>query len=183
MQILGTGIEGLVQILPKFYKDHRGWFVEAFKQSSFEGADIGSNFCQDNLSYSNKGVLRGLHFQGGVAGQAKFVMVLSGKVLDVVVDLRPGSVTFGKTFQLELDSKLRNCLYIPEGFAHGFSALEDSLFLYKCSREYNPKTETGIIWNDPDLKINWGIDNPIISDKDKELPTFQELLRNSVISQ
>jgi dTDP-4-dehydrorhamnose 3,5-epimerase len=110
-------------------------------------------------------------------------VVLSGKVLDVVVDLRQGSETFGKSYQVELNSQLKNMLYVPVGFAHGFSALEDSIFMYKCSKEYDPKNETGIIWNDPDLNIDWKNPNPIVSDKDSRLPLFKDLLQKSVISQ
>lgn len=182
MDIVKTGIDGLIEIKPKIHQDNRGWFQEVYKHSAFKDHCQGIQFIQDNLSFSKKGVLRGLHLQSGASGQAKLVTVLSGKVLDVVVDLRKASPTFGQSFQLELDSLSRNMLYVPAGFAHGFSALEDSLFMYKCSNEYDPSNETGIVWNDPDLNINWRVDNPTVSEKDKVLPTFQELLRKSVIS-
>ena len=182
MEVISTGIEGLVQIVPKIHNDSRGWFIELFKASSFTKVCGSNTFVQDNLSFSTKNVLRGLHLQIGSSSQAKLVMVLSGKVLDVVVDLRKGSATFGTSYQLMLDSDTRKMLFVPEGFAHGFSALEDSLFLYKCTREYDPANETGIIWNDPDLNIDWKNPNPIVSEKDCKLPTYQELLQKSVIS-
>lgn len=116
------------------------------------------------------------------AQQAKIVTVITGKVLDVVVDLRSGSSTFGKTYQVELSGEVRNQLIIPAGFAHGFSTLEDAHFLYKCSKEYDPNYETGIIWNDADLNIDWQVSEPILSPKDKQLPTLRELLEKSVIS-
>jgi len=183
MEILKTNIEGLIQIVPVVFHDSRGWFFEFFKSSKFQAVTGGHSFSQDNISFSTPNVLRGLHLQIAPSEQAKLVMVITGRVLDVVVDLRKGSPTFGKTFQVELNGQSKNMLYIPEGFAHGFAALEESCFLYKCSTEYNPKNETGIIWNDPDLNIDWKIRNPIVSDKDKQLPTLKELLVKSVISQ
>ena len=113
--------------------------------------------------------------------QAKLASAVTGKVLDVVVDLRQGSSTFGQVYQYVLDSRKRNMLMVPEGFAHGFAALEDSIFSYKCSCPYNPKAETGVIWNDPDLNINWQVVDPILSPKDRLLPTLADLLRKSVI--
>src|SRR5690606_16805953 len=114
--------------------------------------------------------------------QAKLTAVISGSVLDVVVDLRTGSRTFGQVYTCRLDSERRNMLLVPEGFAHGFVALEESIFYYKCSNVFHKESESGIHWNDPDLNIQWPVENPIVSQKDKELPTFAELLRNSVIS-
>lgn len=182
MKILETGIGGLYQIIPAIYGDHRGHFMEFFKSSKFKEITGGIDYQQDNISFSKKNVLRGLHLQMAPAQQAKIVTVITGKVLDVVVDMRSGSPTFGKTYQVELSSELRNQLIIPAGFAHGFSTLDDAHFLYKCSKEYDPTCETGVIWNDPDLKIDWKVSEPILSEKDKQLPTFQELLRKSVIS-
>jgi dTDP-4-dehydrorhamnose 3,5-epimerase len=183
MKIIETGIDGLIQIIPAVHHDNRGYFLEFFKTSKFKSLTNGVVYNQDNLSFSKKNVLRGLHLQIAPAQQAKVVSVISGCVLDVVVDLRKGSLTFGKSYQLELNGDLRNQLIIPAGFAHGFSALEDSCFYYKCSQEYNPLCETGIIWNDPDLNIDWQVKEPVLSDKDKQLPTFLELLGKSVISQ
>lgn len=182
MKIIETGIEGLVQVIPSTFADHRGHFLEFFKATKYNALTGGLNYQQDNISFSKKNVLRGLHLQTPPSDQAKMVSVLSGRVLDVVVDLRKGSKTFAQVYQVELSSELKNQLIIPAGFAHGFSTLEDALFLYKCSNEYNPASETGVIWNDPDLKINWQVDEPLLSEKDKQLPTLQELLRKSVIS-
>lgn len=182
MEIIETGIKGLIQIIPATYRDPRGWFSEFFKSSAMKSIAPGMDFLQDNISFSHKNVLRGLHLQLPPAAQAKLVKVVTGRVLDVVVDLRTGSPTFGKSYTLELSSSKRNMLYIPEGFAHGFSALEESLFLYKCSHEYDPRYESGIVWNDQDLAIDWKVTSPILSDKDLQLPTFQELLEKSLIS-
>lgn len=182
MKIIETGIEGLIQVVPNVHKDHRGYFGEFYKSSRYQEITGGLKFDQDNFSFSRKNVVRGLHLQTAPAQQAKIVTVIVGRVLDVAVDVRPGSKTFGKVYQVELSGELNNQLIVPAGFAHGFSALEDSYFLYKCSNEYNPTCETGIIWNDPDLNINWRVTDPLISDKDKQLPTIQDLLRKSVIS-
>jgi dTDP-4-dehydrorhamnose 3,5-epimerase len=182
MKIIETGIDGLVQVVPPVHSDHRGFFTEFYKSSKLQFLTGGISYLQDNISFSKKNVLRGLHLQMAPTQQAKIVTVITGRVLDVVVDLRTGSSTFGKTYQVELSSALRNQLIIPAGFAHGFSTLEDAHFLYKCSREYDPICETGIIWNDLDLNIDWQVSEPILSDKDKQLPTLRELLGKSVIS-
>lgn len=182
MEILNTGIEGLAQLIPPTYHDSRGWFFEFYKSSRFKDITGGLDFLQDNISFSKKNVLRGLHLQLDPSAQAKLVTVISGRVLDVVVDMRSNSPTFGKSFQLELNSETKNMLFVPEGFAHGFSALEESIFVYKCSKEYNSAYETGIVWNDPDLNIDWKITNPILSDKDRQLPTFRELTEKSLNS-
>lgn len=183
MQIIQTGIEGLVEIIPQVYHDNRGWFLEFYKELPFQERGIEYNFTQENISYSQKGVVRGLHFQRAPYQQAKLVSVLQGKVMDVVVDLRKGSATFGKSHSCILDSEKHNLLMVPDGFAHGFAALENSLFLYKSSGYYNREAESGVLWNDPDLKIDWPFANPVLSEKDTKLPTFSELLRKSVISQ
>ena len=182
MEIIKTGIEGLLEIIPDVYTDHRGWFFEFYKQEPFHNLGIPYSFPQDNISFSKKGVIRGLHFQLPPWQQAKLVSALSGKVLDVVVDLRKGSPTFGKTHMCELDATRHNLLMVPEGFAHGFAALEDSVFLYKSSNLYNRDFESGIVWNDPDLNIQWPFANPALSEKDQKLTTLHELLRKSVIS-
>lgn len=182
MQIIQTGIEGLLEIQPKVFEDSRGWFFEFYKNETFRDAGISYNFNQENISFSKKGVIRGLHFQRSPWAQAKLVSVLSGKVLDVVVDIRKGSQTFGKTFSCVLDSSKHNLLMVPDGFAHGFAALEDSVFFYKISNVYNREAESGIIWNDPQLKIDWPFTNPILSEKDQKLETLDDLLRKSVIS-
>ncbi|MBX2961912.1 MAG: dTDP-4-dehydrorhamnose 3,5-epimerase [Cyclobacteriaceae bacterium] len=182
MQVIKTHIKDLVEIIPTLYHDDRGWFMEFYKEESFHPAGITYRFTQENLSFSKKGVVRGLHFQREPFGQAKLVAVLSGKVIDVVADLRKGSETFGQTYMCELNSEKRNMLMVPEGFAHGFAALEDSLFMYKTSNAYNRESECGIVWNDPDLNIEWPVTQPILSDKDRKLPTLSELLRKSLIS-
>lgn len=182
MQIIKTGIEGLLELVPEVYHDNRGWFFEFYKQEPFLNHGISYKFTQENISFSQKGVIRGLHFQLAPWQQAKLVSVLSGKVVDVVVDLRKGSPTFGKTHTCVLDSERHNLLMVPEGFAHGFASLEDSLFLYKSSNVYNRDFESGIRWDDPDLNIQWPLTNPVLSEKDQKLTTLQELLRKSVIS-
>lgn len=182
MLIRETGIGGLLEIIPVVYTDNRGWFFEFFKKNEFAKAGITDVFIQENISFSRKGVVRGMHFQLAPYQQAKLVSVLQGKVLDVVVDLRKGSSTFGKWHCCTLDSEQHNMLMVPQGFAHGFAALEDSLFIYKSTSTYQPAFEAGIIWNDPQLGIPWPFTSPILSVKDSNLPTLDELLRKSVIS-
>ncbi len=182
MEILQTGIDGLFEVVPRKYEDNRGWFLEFFKATSLQNFGWNNPMVQDNLSFSKKGVIRGLHLQLEPHAQAKMVSVIQGKVLDVAVDLRRNSSTFGKSFSCMLTSEKHNMLVIPEGFAHGFAALEDSYFFYKCSNLYNPKFETGIIWNDPQLNIDWMIEHPVVSEKDMQLPSLEELVRKSLIS-
>jgi dTDP-4-dehydrorhamnose 3,5-epimerase len=182
MQLKTTEIEGLIEIFPTAYQDSRGWFFEFYKEEAFHKAGITTRFVQENQSFSKKGVIRGLHLQLPPFEQAKLVAVISGKVLDVVVDLRKGSKTFGQVYKCLLEGDRHNMLMVPEGFAHGFVALEDSVFFYKCSNFYNKESETGILWSDPELNIDWSIDSPIISEKDLILPTLADLLRKSVIS-
>lgn len=183
MNVQETGIEGLLEIFPSVYHDTRGWFFEFYNEDTFRKHNIDYRFVQENHSFSVKGVIRGLHFQRPPYAQAKLVAVTKGKVLDVVVDIRSGSKTFGMVYYCILDSERRNMLMVPEGFAHGFSALEDTLFAYKCTNTYNREAEGGIVWNDPDLRIDWQVDNPIVSVKDSSLPTLAELMRKSVILQ
>ncbi|GCC51986.1 dTDP-4-dehydrorhamnose 3,5-epimerase [Chryseotalea sanaruensis] len=181
VSFIETGIAGLIQIEPKLFLDERGYFLESYRDDWLINIDPDIQFVQENQSFSKKGVIRGLHFQLPPFAQAKLVRVISGKVLDVVVDLRRDSATFAKTYSLVLDSEKQNQLFVPEGFAHGLAALEDSIFFYKCSKVYNKEFERGLLWNDPDLKIKWPFDEPIISEKDTYLHTLQELIRNSVI--
>ncbi len=182
MQIKTTGIEGLVEIMPSVYNDDRGWFYEFYKEEEFHKQGIKTRFVQENQSFSKKGVVRGLHLQLPPYQQAKLVSVISGKVMDVVVDVRKGSKTFGQVYYCLLEASRHNMLMVPEGFAHGFAALEDSIFFYKCSNFYNKESETGIVWNDPELKIDWPVSTAILSEKDGQLPTLSDLLRKSVIS-
>ena len=167
-------IEGLIEFTPRVFKDDRGYFLETFSQKWFEPFGIQPNFVQDNQSVSVRGVLRGLHFQKPPYAQGKLVRVSTGKALDVAVDLRKGSSTYGQHVTCILDSEKHNQFWIPAGFAHGFVALEDNTtFLYKCTDFYNPAAEGGILWADPVLGIEWGIDNPLVSPKDELLPTLQ----------
>lgn len=175
MEFRKTSIEGLIEIYPKIFGDARGHFFESYRQDLFAQNGIPFQFVQDNQSFSTAGVLRGLHFQNPPFAQGKLVRVITGKVIDIAVDIRPGSPTFGKYEKFVLDATLQNMVYIPEGFAHGFAALEDSVFAYKCTNNYNKAAEGGIIWNDPDLNIDWGIESPNVSEKDLELTTFKNL--------
>lgn len=181
MTVEETHLKGCYVITPKLFKDERGYFLETFNQKVFsKETGIETHFVQDNLSKSSKGVLRGLHFQKGVSAQAKLVQVLEGKVLDVCVDLRTDSPTFGKHFSIYLDGLNKKQLYVPRGFAHGFIVLENNtIFSYKCDNYYDKASESGIIFNDKTLNINWGFpeENLIISEKDKALLTFKELFK------
>lgn len=180
MQIRETSIAGLVEIFPRVFQDDRGFFFESYNEELFKKLGLPTNFVQDNQSFSIKGVVRGLHFQNAPFAQGKLVRVISGRVLDVAVDIRPDSPTFGKHEVFELRSDTNNMAYVPEGFAHGFVALEDSVFSYKCTNVYNKGAESGLLWNDPDLGIDWGVENPIVSEKDIILPTFKELFEKQL---
>ena len=176
MQFIETGIHDLWEIDPVIHRDARGYFLESFQLEKLQSVGIKGPFVQDNQSFSIKGVLRGLHYQKPPHQQGKLVSVTIGKVLDIVVDIRKSSPTFGNHFRCILDAERHNILYIPEGMAHGFLAMENSLFVYKCTDLYNKESEGGIVWNDPDLKIDWGVTNPIVSEKDAELPYFNEVM-------
>ena len=177
MKIEETHLKGCFVITPKIFEDERGYFFESFNKNVFEQeTGINVNFVQDNQSMSAKYVLRGLHFQTGKYAQAKLVQVIRGKVLDVCVDIRKKSPTFGQHFSIILDDKNRKQLYIPRGFAHGFLVLENkSIFSYKCDNFYNKESEGGIIYNDESLNINWKLneDEFIISEKDLLLPNIE----------
>jgi len=179
MEIIKTPIEGVYEIYPKVMQDSRGFFLEVFRQDVLQLNGINYNWVQENQSYSAKGTIRALHFQYGLHAQAKLARVIVGKVLDVCVDLRKGSPTFGMHHAVILDSDRHNMLFMPEGFAHGISALEDTIFIYKCSNTYHKESEGGIIWNDPDLNIDWGIDSPLISEKDALLPNLNKFIQDS----
>lgn len=168
MIIEKTFIEGLLIIRPKIFQDDRGYFYESYNARAFENAGVKSNFVQDNQSLSGRGVLRGLHFQRPPHAQAKLVRVISGAVLDVAVDIRKNSPTYGKHFSILLSGENKTMFYIPEGFAHGFATLEDqTVFAYKCSGYYDKASEDTLLWNDPVLGIDWGLNEPVLSDKDK----------------
>lgn len=169
-------IDGPVLIHPKVYSDDRGCFFESFNQEAFQDLGLPTSFHQDNQSISSKGVIRGLHFQLPPWEQGKLVRVVSGRVMDIAVDIRRDSVTFGKHIRIELSAASFTMLWIPPGFAHGFSVLEDNTaFLYKCTTPYRPDSERGILWNDPELRIDWGVVNPLVSEKDRHLPLFRNL--------
>ncbi|MBW2663307.1 MAG: dTDP-4-dehydrorhamnose 3,5-epimerase [Deltaproteobacteria bacterium] len=176
MNIITTSLEGVVIIEPAVYKDNRGFFMETYNRKRYEKYGINCIFVQDNLSYSLKNTLRGLHFQVKHP-QTKLVQVISGEIFDVAVDIRQGSTTFGKWTGAYLSDKNKRQLFIPKGFAHGFCVLsETAYFSYKCSDYYFPQDEGGVIWSDHDIGIDWPVKNPIISEKDKQLPCLSELL-------
>jgi dTDP-4-dehydrorhamnose 3,5-epimerase len=175
MEIKALSLNGLLEIRPAIFRDDRGYFFESFNSRTFQEAGLPVDFVQDNQSFSRKGTIRGLHFQSPPHAQGKLVWVASGRVLDVMVDIRKESPDYGKFLQVELDSKDMRMLYIPPGFAHGFSALEDSVFQYKCTSVYNKESEGGINPLDAELAINWHVENSIISGKDLALPEFSIL--------
>ncbi|MCR5260716.1 MAG: dTDP-4-dehydrorhamnose 3,5-epimerase [Candidatus Gastranaerophilales bacterium] len=172
-----TEIEDVILITPQVFGDDRGFFSETYKKSVFEANGIKDDFRQDNHSKSTKGVLRGLHYQANPKAQAKIVRCVKGKILDVAVDIRKGSKTFGKWVSKELSEENKQMLYLPEGFAHGFVVLSDEAeFLYKVSNEYSPKHDRGIRWNDPEINVNWGIDfEPRLSEKDTKQPFLKDV--------
>jgi dTDP-4-dehydrorhamnose 3,5-epimerase len=176
MDITDLPLKGLKLVQTKIYRDHRGFFVERFKESVFRSLGIDVHFCQDNHSRSAPRVLRGLHYQSNPA-QGKLVGVARGKIWDVVVDIRAGSPTFGQHFGLELNDQDGKLLWVPHGFAHGCCVLGDQEvdLLYKVTGEFNGAASMGIRWNDPALGIKWPIQDPILSDQDKNLPHLKEI--------
>ncbi len=181
MQVRHTAIDGLIELIPRVFADERGHFFETYNKPLFASLGLPMEFVQDNQSFSVKGVLRGLHFQREPYAQGKLVRVISGQVLDVAVDLRADSPTFGQHETFLLDSRLNNMAYIPEGFAHGFLALEDSVFSYKCTNVYHKSSEGGLRWDDPALGIDWGIADPIVSEKDIMLPSMRSVFPELVM--
>lgn len=176
MEFTGFSIEGPLLIKPKVFSDERGYFFESYNNIHFEKAGLIANFVQDNQSQSHRFVLRGLHFQKPPFEQGKLVRVVKGKVLDIAVDIRKSSPTYGKHLSVELSDENHFMLWVPPGFAHGFITLEhDTVFVYKCSNVYNQESEGGILWNDPDLDINWQHPLPLISEKDLMLPLLSEI--------
>lgn len=177
MKIIPTEIDGLLILEPRLFQDSRGYFFESFNQKEFESKVGNVTFVQDNESKSCYGVVRGLHFQKGEHAQSKLVRVVKGKALDVAVDLRPESPTFGKYVSVELSEDNHLQFFIPKGFAHGFSVLSDEVvFQYKCDNFYCPESEGSIAWDDPDLGIDWKIpaDRIILSDKDRKHPRLKD---------
>lgn len=175
MNVIKTDLAGVVIIEPRVLSDARGYFFESFQMLRYQQHGIAAEFVQDNLSYSVKNVVRGLHYQLEHA-QGKLVFVTKGKVLDVVVDVRLGSPTFGKSITVELDDVTHRQIYIPPGYAHGFCVLSEMAnVLYKCTEYYHPTGEHGIIWNDADLAIAWPLSQPILSEKDKNYPSLKQV--------
>ena len=175
MDIIKIPIEGLLLIKPKVLGDDRGYFFESWSKLAFDKVGLDLNFVQDNQSLSQKGVLRGLHFQNPPYAQGKLVRVIKGRVLDVVVDIRKESQTYGQYFSVELSEENKTILWIPPGFAHGFITLEDdTIFTYKCTGIYNAASEGSLLWNDADLNIDWGVAHPLISNKDRGAENFKD---------
>ena len=181
MEIIETGIKDLLVIQPKVFGDARGYFCETYNEARYKEAGINYNFCQDNLSKSVYGVIRGLHFQLQPVSQAKLVSVVVGRVYDVAVDLRNGSPTFGKCYGIVLSAENKKQFFVPKGFAHGFLVMSDyAEFCYKVTDFYHPNDEGGLMWNDPDIGVEWPFDNDltpddvILSDKDKVNQSFKD---------
>jgi dTDP-4-dehydrorhamnose 3,5-epimerase len=165
----------IILIEPRFFPDDRGFFMETYKSSDFSGAGMKEQFVQDNFSRSSRGVLRGLHYQKNPNAQGKLVQCFAGKIFDVAVDIRKGSPAFGKWVAQELSEANRCMLYIPAGFAHGFIVLSESAdVLYKCTKEYAPADDRGILWNDPEIGIVWPVGNAVVSEKDARHPLLKD---------
>ena len=178
MEIINTAIEDVVVLKPRVFEDQRGYFFESYSKRDFCKLVREIDFVQDNESKSSYGVVRGLHFQKWPFSQSKLVKVIKGKVLDVAVDIRKGSPTYGKSVAVELSGENKLMLFIPRGFAHGFAVLSDeAVFQYKCDDFYHPESEGGIAWNDPDLNIDWQVpaEEIILSEKDKKHPMLKDL--------
>jgi dTDP-4-dehydrorhamnose 3,5-epimerase len=177
MEVKQTPISGLLIIQPDVFRDQRGYFFESYNREKFTKAGVNAEFLQDNQSLSAKGILRGLHFQNPPFAQGKLLSVVKGAVLDVAVDIRKNSDTYGKYFSLVLSEENKTMFWIPEGFAHGFLSLQDNtIFTYKCTQLYHKGSEGSLRWNDPDLNINWNVSDPVISEKDSEAPYFKDLV-------
>ena len=175
IKTINTRLEGVIVFEPKVFQDNRGMFFESYSRKNYQEAGVREEFVQDNHSVSQRGTLRGLHYQAG-KGQAKLVRVTQGEVFDVVVDIRKESPTFGQWEGIIISAENFKQVYIPAGFAHGFYVMSQRAeFLYKCSEYYSPKEERGVCWNDPDIAIDWPDGNPILSDKDKCLPFLREI--------
>lgn len=179
MKIIRTKLEGCLVLELQKFRDQRGFFWESYHKESFaRTTGLDTNFVQDNMSFSKKGVLRGLHFQTGEFAQAKLIQVVKGEILDVIVDLRKESPTYGEYIKLRMTGEENRSVFIPKGMAHGFLTLsDDAIFAYKCDNYYNPEAERGIVFNDSDLEIDWEYPNEdiILSEKDKALPSFKSL--------
>jgi dTDP-4-dehydrorhamnose 3,5-epimerase len=175
MKIIKTPIPDLLVVEPSVFNDQRGYFFEVYNQERYFNNNMQMQFVQDNESKSGRNVLRGLHFQTPPFAQGKLVRVIQGKVLDVAVDIRKGSPTYGSYHAVELDAISKRMFYIPEGFAHGFLTMEeDTIFAYKCTNYYNKESEGSLLWSDETIGIKWNIENPILSEKDKIAPLFKD---------
>lgn len=180
MNVIETKLSDVILLEPNVYEDCRGFFLETWNQKRYEEVGIQETFVQDNMSFSQKGILRGLHFQNPQS-QGKLVQVFSGEVWDVAVDIRNGSPTFGQWIGEFLSEENHKQMYVPPGFAHGYCVTsETALFSYKCTNFYNPGNEHGIIWNDPDLSIEWPVKEPVLSSKDMNCPRLKELSPGSL---
>ena len=181
MEVIKTELEGLLIIKPKVFADERGYFFESYNEDAYRKVGINHIFLQDNISKSKKGTIRGLHYQVGDKTQGKLCKVIYGKVLDVAVDIRFGSPTFGKYFSSELSEENHTQLWIPPGFAHGFSVLSDeAIFSYKCTELYSKEHERAILFNDSSLNINWNVENPIVSEKDLKAPILKNIQKDFI---
>jgi dTDP-4-dehydrorhamnose 3,5-epimerase len=177
MEISKTPLEGLLVIKPRIFGDDRGYFFESWSKKSFTEVGLNLDFVQDNQSISCKGVLRGLHFQNPPYSQGKLVRVITGAVLDVSVDIRKDSPTYGQHFSVELSEENKTIVWIPPGFAHGFLTLKDNtIFTYKCTGVYNKESEGALLWNDKDLNINWEVNDPLVSEKDLVAGNFKDFV-------
>lgn len=175
MKVIETKLPGVILLEPDLYPDDRGWFLETWSRKRYEDAGVGEKFVQDNVSFSAKDILRGLHFQYPKS-QGKLVQVLSGEVFDVAVDIRVGSPAFGGWVSAALSQSSHKQMYVPAGFAHGFCVLsETAIFSYKCTDYYSPSGEFGIVWNDPDIGIDWPVTAPVLSKKDAGYPLLRDI--------
>jgi len=181
MKVSKTNIEGLLLIEPDLFRDDRGYFFESYSKEKYDEIAPDINFVQDNISQSKKETVRGLHYQVGNKAQGKLCQVISGKVLDVAVDIRFGSPTFGKHYAHMLNTEKNMQIWIPPGLAHGFSVLSDeAVFSYKCTNYYSKEHERSILYNDPDLNIDWQVENPVVSAKDLKAKKFKEIYKDFI---
>jgi dTDP-4-dehydrorhamnose 3,5-epimerase len=181
MKFQPTDLEGVYIAEPEVYRDERGYFLESYREMHLHDLGLDIKFVQDNFSVSNYGVVRGLHYQAGEAAQYKLIMVCSGEILDVVVDLRRESSTFGRHVSVRISEENHKMVLIPDGFAHGFSVLsEKAAVYYKCSSYFNPELERGLQWDDPDLGIDWMVSEPVVSIKDQNQPMLRELTQEDL---
>ncbi len=183
MKIIKSTLQGIIIIEPDVFADSRGYFLESFSSNKYKEHGINSEFVQDNISKSVQGTIRGLHYQVGESVQGKLCYVVRGRVLDVAVDIRFNSPTFGKHASIELSEENHKQIWIPPGFAHGFSVLSDeAIFMYKCTKYYNKNDERSIHYNDPDLNIDWKIEPQIVSEKDKSAARFKDIKADFIFS-